>query len=332
MKTAVVTGGLGFIGSYFTEHLLAQGYFVYVIDNLQNNAVKPDFFKDYPKCQVYCSSIRDFNFKQLTRQIDEVYHFASILGPVGVLQFGGNIGYEILSDTIKLRDFCILYKSKLIYISSSEIYGQTADFSEEGLKVFPKIYQVRTEYGGAKMLSEMCLINKAKFCNFTYQIVRPFNVTGPRQKPDGGFVLPRFVIAALSNQAITVYGDGSQIRSFTHVNDIVKAIYQISQSILNNEIWNIGNPANKMTIADMANLVVKRVKKYNSSLKPVVKFVDPVKIHGTYFAEAADKIPNINKISTQLKFNNQFNLKVIIDEVIAYYAKKIRSGYKFKIT
>ncbi|MDO8515115.1 MAG: NAD-dependent epimerase/dehydratase family protein [bacterium] len=327
----LVTGGLGFIGSHLTEKLLKEGAEVVIIDNKSTNVVNEDYFKK-GKCTVITKSVKETDLSKI-KNVDIVFHLASILGPTGVLRHAGNIGIVTLGDTIKMRDFCLKKEIPLIDISTSEVYGHTGLLREESEKVFPGQYQVRTEYGGAKMLAEMALVNLAKFdSRLKYHIIRPFNVAGPRQKPDGGFVLPRFVIAALTGQPLTVYGDGSSRRAFTHVTDICDAILTIAKSKIINEIWNIGNPNNEMSIKEMAALVIKITKKMYPDKNPKMDFVDPKKLHGGYFAEVVDKIPYIKKISSLTGWKPKYSAKQVFAETIDFYAKKVKEGYYFKVS
>jgi UDP-glucose 4-epimerase len=230
---------------------------------------------------------------------------------------------EVINDTIVLRDFCIEEKIKFIYVSTSEIYGDVKDFREDSVKVFPAHYTVRTEYGAGKMVSEIVIVNKARVADLSYVIIRPFNVAGPRQRPDLGFVLPRFVTAALTGQSITVYGDGSQRRAFTDVRDICDAIYMLG--VGHGGIYNIGNPVNETSIGDLAKLVVKCV-----GVESEIVYVDPKKLHGDLFEEVPDKIPYIDKLK-EIGWSPKYSIEEIINDTIEYYRKKIEDGYYFKV-
>jgi nucleoside-diphosphate-sugar epimerase len=322
MKKVIVTGGLGFIGSHLVEMLLNKGVEVIIIDNKSTNVIEEDFFKN-KNCKVIINSIKDVNLDNI-RNIDTVFHLASILGPSGVLKHAGDIGISVLSDVIKVRDYCIS--------NNAEVYGHMNLLKEDSEKIFPGEYKIRTEYGAGKMIAEMALVNKSKIePRLIYHLIRPFNVTGQRQKPDGGFVLPRFVIAALTEQPITVFGDGTQKRAFTHVKDICDAIILISESKYKNEIWNVGNPENSMTIQDMAEEVIKLTKNKYPKNKYNIVFVDPKTIHGPLFEEAVEKIPYIEKIKNKIGWKPKFSFSMIFGEVIEFYDKKINEGYKFDV-
>ena len=220
----------------------------------------------------------------------------------------------------------------LVDVSTSEVYGHGEALKEESQKVFRGDYKVRTEYGAAKMVAEMSLINKSIMePKLNYHIIRPFNITGPRQRPDGGFVLPRFVIAALTAQPITVYGDGSAIRSFTDVRDICDGILRVVDDSEPNEMWNVGNPNNKMTILELAKLVNKLTKEICGKSSDIT-FVNPTLIHGDYFSEPVDKVPYIEKIKGRLGWQANIKIENIIRDTIEYYDNKIKKeNYEFSV-
>jgi UDP-glucose 4-epimerase len=197
--------------------------------------------------------------------------------------------------------------------------------SESSEKVCRGEYKVRSEYAAGKLLAEIVISNRAKVNEkFRYHIIRPFNVAGPRQMPNGGFVLPRFVIAALTGQPLTVFGTGRQRRAFTDVRDICDAIVEIAASDHKNEEWNIGNPKNEMSIFDLAVRVVNAVGKSYA-----INQVNPKLIHGELFEEALDKVPYTKKIEELLGWKAQIPIDRTISDTIDFYREKIDLGYHF---
>jgi nucleoside-diphosphate-sugar epimerase len=253
-------------------------------------------------------------------EVDLVLHLASPVGPVGVLKHSGNMARIILDDIYWAINAAKHNNCPLVFISTSEIYGHRDEKSyleEESDKVLHGEFTVRNEYAIAKLLSEIVLTNQAKINpDFRYQIIRPFNVTGKYQLPDGGFVLPRFVNQALKGEDITVYYDGLQLRAFTWVKDIVDGIYltSIADDKNWNEEWNIGNEKNERTILYLA----ERVKEITNTKSKIVN-VDPVELHGPLFAEAPEKIPNSEKIKERLGWKATKGVDEVIQEVVEYY-------------
>jgi len=261
----------------------------------------------------------NIDYKTLPK-VDLVLHLASPVGPVGVLKHSGNMARIILDDIYWAINTAKYNNCPLVFISTSEIYGHRDEKSyleEESDKVLHGEFTVRNEYAIAKLLSEIVLTNQAKIDpNFRYQIIRPFNVTGKYQLPDGGFVLPRFVNQALSGEDITVYYDGLQLRAFTWVKDIVDGIYLTSIADDNdwNEEWNIGNEKNERTILYLA----ERVKQITNTESKIVN-IDPIELHGPLFAEAPEKIPNSEKIKEKLGWKATKGVDEVIQEVVEYY-------------
>ena len=269
--------------------------------------------------EVIQKDILNIDYKTLP-EVDLVLHLASPVGPVGVLKHSGNMARIILDDIYWAINAAKHSNCPLVFISTSEIYGHRDEKSylEEGSdKVLHGEFTVRNEYAIAKLLSEIVLTNQAKINpDFRYQIIRPFNVTGKYQLPDGGFVLPRFVNQALSGEDITVYYDGLQLRAFTWVKDIVDGIYltSIADDKDWNEEWNIGNEKNERTILYLA----ERVKEITNTESKIVN-VDPVELHGPLFAEAPEKIPNSEKIKERLGWKATKGVDEVIQEVVEYY-------------
>ena len=245
-----------------------------------------------------------------------VLHLASPVGPAGILKHSGKMAKYILDDIYWAIEGAQHNNCPLIFVSTSEIYGyreKAVLLKEEGDKLLVGDFKVRNEYSIAKLLAEIVLSNTAKVSDLQYQIIRPFNISGARQLPDAGFVLPTFVTQSLDESDITVFNSGKQIRAFTHVTDIVNGIYLTSQSNFN-EIWNVGDPANQCTILKMAEVV-----KEKTQTKSDITFVDPKTIHGPLYEEAWDKIPDPEKINTQLGWVANHDVDYIINDVINYY-------------
>ena len=319
----LVTGGLGFTGSHLVDLLISEGHDVTVVDNMTTNVI------DYEsRCDVILESVSEA-VSFFPRNVDIVFHLASVVGPAGVLEHAGSMGMSIVNNVVKLRDFCIENNSLFIDVSTSEIYGHTEILHEDADKICSK-YEIRTEYGVGKLLSEIAVVNKAKVEDrLKYHIVRPFNIAGPRQQPDGGFVLPRFVVAALTGQPLTVFGNGTQERAFTDVRDVCEAIVKIAFSELRNEIWNIGNDNNRVSIGLLAKYVVEEVKKRYPDKDPEVINIDPREIHGSLFSEVADKLPYVMKIKRLIGWKARIPLTQTISDTVDFYDEKIKSGYFF---
>jgi len=317
-KKVLITGGAGFLGTYAVEKYLSEGWEVTVIDNF-STAVIPKDDALLGKVKLIENDILNVDTSALGK-FDLLVHLASPVGPVGILKHSGLMAKYILDDIYWAIDCAKNNKCPLIFVSTSEIYGYRPTpvlLKEDDDKLLTGDYKVRNEYSMAKLLAEIVLSNTAKVSNINYQIIRPFNISGARQLMTGGFVLPTFVNQALGKKDITVFGNGEQVRAFTHVKDIIDGIYLTSITDKMNQIWNIGNADNTTTINDMA----QRVKAFTKTESKIIK-VDPKTIHGPLYEEAWDKIPDANKIKNELGWKPKYDVDYIINDVISYYESK----------
>lgn len=304
----LVTGGLGFLGSHLVEQLLKQGHEITIVDNCLSNVVPTDFFKD--RSNTVLTGIESY---QPTEHFDHIYHCASIVGPAGVLPFGGTLGFDILLGTRRVVNMTIEMKAKLLFVSTSEVYGRDGVFAENVPKTVPAETSIRLEYSVGKLLGELMVLNRIRTSPFIANIIRPFNIVGPRQSDKGGFVVPRFIKAALAGDDITVFGNGQQIRAFTHVSDIVDAMLLVMQSSYRSEIFNVGNPANITKIEKLAGMV-KELTKSSSR----ITYVNPKTIYGPLYEEAFDKIPDSTKIQKLLNWKPKYELTEILEETLQF--------------
>jgi len=314
VKNILVTGGFGFIGSHLVDRLLAQGHHVTVIDDLRSNVVSPaDYDDSMRRDQLRFLQIDAVHLHPylINRSVQEVYHLASPVGPVGVLAYAGQIVREVVNSTYAVVQLAKHYQAKLVDVSTSEVYGggQQGLCAEEMPRIIQAETTVRLEYAVAKLAMETALINMTKVSPLYAVIVRPFNVAGPRQKAEGGFVVPRFVGQALRGEPLTVYGDGQQIRAFTHVEDIVDGLLLAMKNGKSGEVYNLGNWNNKTDIEHLAWIVQQEV-----ALRPI-EYIDPKTIHGPLFSEAADKYPDPTKAYNDLGWHPQHDLTKIVCDV-----------------
>ncbi len=331
VKKILITGGLGFIGGHLIEKLIRdEDCVIDVVDSLANNSLHPEDLKSPKIRKVYTCSVEEFDYSD--KVYDEIYHLASPVGPAGVLKYAGKMGSIILNDTMKIAEFASKTGAKVIFMSTSEVYGKDPGSSaqhENIEKIVPPKITTRLEYGVAKMLTEICLHNYAKYNNLKYNIIRPFNIVGVGQSTKAGFVLPRFVHAALTNQPITVFGDGKQRRTFTHVKDIVEGITKIMGSHITGEIYNIGNPSNEHSILEVAQ-IVKECANSNSE----ISLLDPKEVYGKDYEEAWNKIPDVSKINNHIGWTPKYDFKTIVRETVDDYratlaANKFRPNHEY---
>jgi len=253
--TAVVTGGAGFLGSHLCDKLLAEGYKVIAVDNLitgnTNNIAHLIGNENFSFVKHDIT-----NYIYLPGRIDFILHFASPASPIDYLKLPiqtlkvGSLGTHKVLGLAKEK------KARVLIASTSEVYGdpvvhpQTEDYWGNVNPIGP-----RGVYDEAKRFGEAITMAYHRYHGLDTRIVRIFNTYGPRMRLDDGRALPAFVGQALRGEDITVFGDGSQTRSFCYVSDLVEGIYKL---LMSNEVdpVNIGNPS-EITIKQFAEEVIK---------------------------------------------------------------------------
>lgn len=319
-RRILVTGGFGFLGTHLVEILLEEGSWVHVVDDLSTSPVDvPAYLKGLgnPKQLTYdLVSVEDYCRERRAKEaFEEIFHLASVVGPVGVLEHAGKILGKIVGDTYRVMDLAAAAGAMLCDVSTSEVYGGGRDgyCSEADAKIIPPKVSVRLEYAVAKLACEVALINATRVGGLSAVIVRPFNIAGPRQSARGGFVLPRFITQALRGDALTVFGDGQAIRAFTHVRDVAAGVVQAARRGSRGEIYNLGNGANKTTILELAERVLKVT---GSSSR--IEFIDPKALFGPLFEEANDKYPDADRAMRELEWRPRHGLDAVIEDSLAY--------------
>lgn len=263
----LITGGLGFIGSHLAKSYLSEGHLVTIIDNCSTNcenSASP--LLNHSSVNFIRLNLADVLGKNLTtldniiKSTDLVQHFAS---SVGVKYIDKN-PKEAIRNNININQtlFPLLekYQKKLIFSSSSEVYGENSNAKEtDDLKIgTPNI--LRWGYSCSKLMSEFLL----KTYTFPHVILRLFNITGRGQLNSHGMVLPSFIDKAIKKENLTVYGDGTQYRSFCDIRDAIAMIKILSSDNKHiGEIYNIGNSQNTLSIKELASLVLKKTNSQN---------------------------------------------------------------------
>ena len=292
---------------------------LHVVDNLSSNPVPLDDLLselDYPgRLTHFVADVEGFCSSWTGEHYEEIYHLASVVGPAGVLPHAGRIAASIVNDTMAMADLALSCGAKLVDVSTSEVYGGGQDgfCSETMSKIVPAKSSARLEYAVGKLAAETALLNLCETRGLDLRIVRPFNVTGPRQSGRGGFVLPRFIGQAMAEVDITVFGDGRQIRAFTHVKDMVEGILCAMRRGEKGGVYNLGNPANRCSILELA----EEVKRITGTRSRIV-FVDPRSIYGPLYEEANNKFPDASRAIAELGWKPRYGRGQAIADTLLY--------------
>ena len=320
----LVTGGAGFIGSHLVEALIEKGQQVISIDNFSTGR-EENFskIKNHPSFRFIKGDVSNATLlDELICSSDAIYHLAASVGvkllteePVASIQNNVNGILTIL----KLAD---RYKRKIFFASSSEVYGKADSGSlqeEENLILGPSTVS-RWGYGCTKALAEYLALSYYKQYGLPTVIGRFFNVCGPRQTGAYGMVIPRFVVAALKGEPITVFGDGTQTRSFTYITDAIQTILNlmdIPEAV--GEVFNIGNPRH-ITILELAQMV-KGLTGSNSSITHI-PYQDA---YGPGFEDMYYRVPDISKIKRITGLEPKVGLEEMLRHIIDYWKVELES-------
>ena len=256
MKKILVTGGAGFIGSALAEQLIRdKNNYVVIVDNLVTGNKKklPDLPKDnwiYIKCDI--NNYRDIAEVMLSFAFDYVFHYAALVGVQRTLEKP----VEVLNDLEGIKNIVNLSKNRgvnrVFFSSSSEIYGDPVETPQN---VYTTPLNSRLPYAIVKNAGEAFLRSYHREFGLDYTIFRFFNTYGPKQSRN--FVISRFLIQALNNDDITIYGDGLQTRTFCYIDDNVEAALKAAEKGKHvNDVINIGGDK-EITILELAEMIIK---------------------------------------------------------------------------
>ena len=311
MVTDLVTGGAGFIGSHLCDYLIERGHKVICIDNLGSGTKKN--MKHLLRNKNFKFLKHDVIFPiEIKENIDYIYHVASRASPVDYQQHPVETALTNSVGTYNMLKLAMRKNASLLFTSTSEAYGIP--------KIHPQIEEywgnvnpvgVRSCYDESKRFGEALLMAFHREYKAKVKIVRIFNTYGPKVRKDDGRVISNFITQALKNKPITIYGDGSQTRSFCYVSDMVDGIYRMMHSG-----WvgpkNLGNP-DEITVLELAKIIKKLTNSKSKLIFKPLPIDDPTK-----------RQPDIGKAREMLGWHPQIELEEGLKKTIEYFKKNNR--------
>jgi nucleoside-diphosphate-sugar epimerase len=322
---SIVTGGAGFVGSHLCDFLIEQGHQVICVDNLitgkmENIAhlrrnprfrfIKHDVIKKLPR---FLSNITR-GFPRFFPNADYVFHLASPASPVGYMKNSIQTILVNSMGSLQLLEYCRKRHTKFLFASTSEVYGNPQVHPQtESYWGHVNSFGPRSCYDESKRLGEALVYEYIHKFDVDARIIRIFNTYGPRLNENDGRVVSNLINQALRGESLTLYGDGSQTRSFCYVSDLVRGIWAaISTEGTKGGVFNLGNPQ-ETTIRDFAKLVLQLCGSKGAKLilQPLPQD-DPIR-----------RKPNISRAKAKLHWQPKVPLKEGLRHTIDYYRGRI---------
>jgi UDP-glucose 4-epimerase len=317
-RTALVTGGAGFIGSHLSELLLEDGWEVYALDDLstgnERNIAHLRERRDFHL--VVDSILNPAVVSELVHRCDVVFHLAAAVGVRLIVEQPVHTLVTNVQGTETVLEYCNRFGRRVLVASSSEIYGDHREerpLQEDARRVYGPTTEKRWLYADSKAMDEFLALAHHLERDLDCVIVRLFNTVGPRQSGQYGMVVPRFVRNALLGEPIEIHGDGKQTRSFCHVHDTIRALEGLmSATHLSGEIFNVGS-TERVSILELA----ERVKRLTDSGSPYV-YVPYDEVYGQGIEDTLHREPAIDKIKQAIGWAPTRDLNQVLADVIEH--------------
>jgi nucleoside-diphosphate-sugar epimerase len=312
MFTVFITGVAGFVGSHLADKFVKEGFYVIGVDNFLtgskdniSNLLKNDNFEF-----IEHDIIKPI---KIDKEIDIVLHFACPASPEDYLSFPLETLKVDSFGTYNTLEICKEKNARYIFASTSEIYGDPM-VNPQSESYWGNVNSVglRSVYDESKRFSEALSMTYYREKEIDIRVIRIFNTYGPRMKLNDGRVVPNFISQALKNEDLTVYGDGTQTRSFCYVNDLVEGVFKISTTNgLNGKIMNLGNP-DEYRIIDFAKIIIEKT---NSKSKITFKELpeDDPKL----------RCPDISKVQNLIDWEPKISLDEGLQKTIKFLKSKL---------
>ena len=317
---AVVTGGAGFLGSHLCDRLLAEGWEVLAVDNFVTGAAENvGHLAKNAKFKLENEDVSENRALEVDGEVGYVLHFASPASPPDYLKHPIATMMVGSMGTQNALELALRKKAKFFMASTSECYGDP-EISPQREEYWGHVNPVgpRAVYDEAKRFSEAMTMAYHRHHGVDTRIVRIFNTYGPRMRLNDGRAVPNFVFQALSGQALTIYGDGKQTRSFCYVDDLIDGIYKLMLSDEHMPV-NIGNPQ-EITILEFA----ERIRKHFDNVPEIIFEALPQD-------DPKRRCPDISKAKRILNWEPKINLEEGLKRTLAYFKQEFSRQQKLDL-
>lgn len=307
----VITGAAGFLGSHLSRYFIEKGHYVIGIDNLLTGRIEniQDLFKT-AKFEFYKYDVT--NYIHVSGKVDSILHFASPASPIDYMKYPIPTLKVGALGTHKALGFAKEKKAVFMLASTSEVYGDPL-VNPQPESYWGNVNPIgpRGVYDEAKRFAEAMAMAYHRYHRLPVRIVRIFNTYGPNMRLNDGRAIPNFITQALKNKPITVYGDGKQTRSLCYVSDLVRGIYKLLLSDINEPV-NIGNPE-EITLLELA----KTIKEITSSRSKIVFKPLPAD-------DPKVRRPDITIARKKLRWEPEIKLRNGLLKTISYFKKELK--------
>lgn len=317
-KSALITGGAGFIGSHLAERLLAHNWEVFALDDLstgsERNVAHLRERRDFHL--VVDSVLKSSVVNELVHRCDVVFHLAAAVGVRLIVEEPVRTLVTNIQGTETVLDYCNEFGKRVLVASTSEVYGDRREpepLVEDGKRMYGPTTSRRWAYAESKALDEFLALAYHQERGLDCVIVRLFNTVGPRQSGQYGMVVPRFVSAALAGRPLEIHGDGTQTRCFCHVQDTIRALTSLMDADgVSGEIFNVGS-TERVTINELARRVLEQTGSHSK-----IVGVPYDEVYGQGIEDMLHRQPSIDKVTNAIGWEPTFGLDGILDDVIRY--------------
>jgi len=318
----LITGGAGFIGSHLAEFCLQRGDSVTIVDNLStgdlSNIRHLQLEKEYrDRLVVHTGSILNFDLMfELISACDVTFHLAAAVGVKYILENPLESIRVNIHGTEIVLNLCQKLGKKVLLTSSSEVYGKHthAPLVETDNVVYGPSSKFRWSYAASKLMDEFTALAYHRTRGLEATIVRLFNTVGPKQTGAYGMVIPRFVSQALAGNPLTVYGDGTQTRTFTYVADVITALTGLmAEDRAIGEVFNVGG-TREITVFELAEKIIDL-----TGSKSTIQITPYDQAFAKDFEDMQRRVPSIEKIKRLIGFEPKTDLDTILIRVIEHF-------------